>query len=183
LTSKPLTTQQEKFAQGVASGLSQAEAYRQAYPKSLKWKSEAVHQQASSLAALPHVSSRVAALRAEAAAQAGLSRVDVLAEVRMLAHSDIGEIMHADGRVKLPNELSPATRAAVASFEIDEYGRIKYKFWDKNVALEKAMKHLGLYEIDNKQKTDPLKELLKGLSGNVVGPVAIGSEPEEDDGP
>jgi hypothetical protein len=28
----------------------------------------------------------------------------------------------------------------------------KIKLWDKNAALEKLMKHLGLYETDNRQK-------------------------------
>jgi len=58
----------------------------------------------------------------------------------------------------------------VASFKIDEYGRIEYKFWDKNSALDKAAKILGLYELDNKQKSDPLVDLLASLSGNVLGP-------------
>ena len=35
-----LTPKQEKFAQEVASGKSQADAYREAYPKSKKWKDE-----------------------------------------------------------------------------------------------------------------------------------------------
>ena len=40
----------------------------------------------------------------------------------------------------------------MASFEIDEYGRIRYKFWDKNVALINAAKILGLFAADNKQQ-------------------------------
>jgi phage terminase small subunit len=83
---------------------------------------------------------------------AGLDAGKILAEVAKLAHSDIAGIMATDGKVKLPHELDAVTRAAVASFKIDEYGRIEYKFWDKNTALEKAMKHLGLYEKDNAQK-------------------------------
>lgn len=34
-----------------------------------------------------------------------------------------------------------------------------------------AMKHLGLYALDNKQRVDPLADLLGALKGNVVGPV------------
>ena len=91
-------------------------------------------------------------MQAEAAQKAGLKAERVLEEVARLAHSDIAGIMTEDGKVKLPHELDPTTRAAVASFKIDEYGRIEYKFWDKNTALEKAMKHLGLYEKDNAQQ-------------------------------
>jgi hypothetical protein len=35
----------------------------------------------------------------------------------------------------------------------------RVEFFDKNAALEKAMKHLGLYERDNSQKKDPIREL------------------------
>ena len=60
-----LTPRQEAFALSVASGKSQAEAYRNAYPKSTAWKDTAVWQQASRLMAQPHVASRVAEHRAE----------------------------------------------------------------------------------------------------------------------
>ena len=36
----------------------------------------------------------------------------------------------------------------------------KYKIADKNSALDKAAKTLGMYAIDNSQKTDPLAALL-----------------------
>lgn len=147
-----LTPRQEKFAQGVASGLSQSEAYRQAYPSSLKWKDKVVWTRASQLASMDMVSIRVSKLAAAIAEKSVLKAAEVLDEVRKLAHSDIGEIMHPDGRVKLPHELDPATRAAVSSFKIDEYGRIEYKFWPKTAALDQAMKHLGLYDKDNAQK-------------------------------
>lgn len=175
-----LTPMQEAFVRGIASGLSQSEAYRQAYPRSQKWAAESVRVNAAKLSADTNVSLRIKELQAEAAKIAGLVGAEILWELRCIALSDIGEIMHPDGRVKLPSELPRATRAAVASFKIDEYGRIEYKFWDKNVALEKAMKHLGLYEIENKQRTNPLQELIKGLSGNVVKPVAIGAEPDDE---
>lgn len=99
-----------------------------------------------------------------------LEAARVMDEIAKLAHSDISGVWHEDGRVKLPHELDPVTRAAVASFEIDAKGVIKYRFWDKNAALEKAAKILGLFEKDNKQKTDPLQSLLDSLSGNVIGP-------------
>ena len=173
-----LTPAREKFAHLVGSGTSQAEAYRQCYPSSASWKPVSVHQKASHLAAEPIVAARIAEVQARSAERAELDGAEILKEIKRLALSDIGGIMHDDGkRVKLPHELDPATRAAVASFKIDEYGRIEYKFWDKNVALEKAAKIKGLYEVDNKQKADALGELLKGLSGNVMGPAPGASSP------
>lgn len=183
-----LTPAQERFAQLVGAGHNQAEAYRQSYPSTKSWKPVSVHQKASHMAADPRVSARIALIQAASADLAALDGAEILKEIRRLALSDIGGIMHADGkRVKLPHELDPATRAAIASFKIDEYGRIEYKFWDKNAALEKAAKIKGLYEVDNKQKADALSDLLQGLSGNVMAPAPGAGSPalafdEEDEG-
>lgn len=149
---KALTARQELFAQGVASGLDQSGAYRKAYPASLRWKSETVHESASRLAADRKVSTRVGELQALSAEVAVLDGAEIMREIKRVALSDIGGIMGKDGKVLMPNELDAATRAAVASFEIDEYGRVKYKFWDKNSALTNAAKIKGLFEIDNAQQ-------------------------------
>lgn len=150
-----LTPQQEKFAQEVGSGKSLADAYRASY-KASKMKAETVHEHASRLMAESKVRARVAQIQAAAADKAGLDAAAILLELKKLAHSDIAGIMTPEGRVKLPHELDPQTRAAVASFKIDEYGRIEYKFWPKNAAIDMAMKHLGLFEKDNGQKAPPL---------------------------
>lgn len=60
-----LTAKQEKFALGVASGLSQSEAYRQAYDAS-KTTASVVHVKASELAANGKVAVRIAELRVPA---------------------------------------------------------------------------------------------------------------------
>ncbi len=146
-----LTPQQERFAQELSKGMSQSAAYRIAYPKSVKWKSEAVNVAGAKMMAIGSVSGRVAALRAVVADKAELDAAEIIREIRRVAVSDIAGIMHTDGRVKLPHELDPATRAAVASFKIDEYGRIEYKFWPKTTALDQAAKIKGLYELDNEQ--------------------------------
>lgn len=149
--SEPLkSSQMEKFAQSVGSGMDHAEAYRCAY-KTQKMKPETVRNNAYMLMQRSDVAARVKKIQAIGAEKAGLKAAEILEEVRRLAISDIGGIMHSDGRVKMPHELDPVTRAAVSSFKIDEYGRIEYKFWDKNASLDKAMRHLGLFEVDNEQ--------------------------------
>ena len=175
-----LTPQQERFAREIGAGRSGVEAYRAAYPKSEKWKDQSVRVEASKMLASPNISQRIDKIQAAGAKLAELEAAEIAQEIKRLALSDIAGIMHDDGRVKLPHELDPATRAAVASFKIDEYGRIEYKFWDKNSALDKAAKILGLYELDNKQKSDPLVDLLASLSGNVLGP-AQGLPPIDDE--
>lgn len=176
-----LTPQQERFAQEVAKGQSQSSAYRQAYPLSKKWKDDSVHNKASALSRDAQVAARVAMLTAAAADRAELDAAEIIREIRRLAVSDIAGIMHPDGRVKLPHELDPATRAAIASFKIDEYGRIEYKFWDKGAALEKAAKIKGLYELDNAQKGKGAAEFLAGLQTSVLGVVKDQTKDDDDD--
>lgn len=62
-----LTPMRERYCQEVASGKSQAAAYRIAYPKSQQWKDDSVCQVASRLSSNINVSSRIAELRAELA--------------------------------------------------------------------------------------------------------------------
>lgn len=62
-----LTPKREAFAAALARGLSQAAAYREAFPSSLTWKDASVWQRASALAADVKVQSRVAELGAKAA--------------------------------------------------------------------------------------------------------------------
>lgn len=179
---KALTPRQEAFARNVAAGMSQSDAYRQAYPRSMEWTQPSVAAAGAKMMNLAHVSIRVKELQASIAESVQLEASEILRETRRLAMSDIAGIVHTEGplagKIKLPHELDPATRAAVSSFEMDEFGRIKYKFWDKNSALDKALRVLGLFEKDNKQKTDPLAELAKAVMGEVVGPVD-GVPPDE----
>lgn len=71
-----LTHQQEAFAQAVASGKSQSDAYRIAYPKSLKWQPDTVWKRASEMMADGNVSGRVAAIKAELAERGLWTRED-----------------------------------------------------------------------------------------------------------
>ncbi len=58
-----LTSQQEKFAQLVASGKTQADAYRGAYNVGEKTKVETIHNKASALMRIDEVRARVEELR------------------------------------------------------------------------------------------------------------------------
>jgi phage terminase small subunit len=146
-----LTVKQERFCLEYLRTGNASKAYRIAYDAS-KMKETTINKRASELLANRDIAGRLKEANEKAATMAVLDASEIMAEIRRIALSDIGGLMHDDGRVKLPNELDPATRAAVASFKIDEYGRIEYKFWDKNSALDRAAKILGLFERDNQQK-------------------------------
>lgn len=68
-----LTPQRERFAREVASGKSQAEAYRIAYPKSLKWQETSVWAESSRLMANDKVLTRVAQIKETAALSAAVT--------------------------------------------------------------------------------------------------------------
>ena len=85
-----LTPQQEAFAAGLAAGLSQADAYRRAYPAAQKWQDSSVYSRSSDLAADSKVRQRVSALMAVAAEAA---QVDVNEVVRWLT-----DVLRADPR-------------------------------------------------------------------------------------
>ena len=65
---------------------------------------------------------------------------------------------------------------------MNEYG-IEVQMHDKGAAMERLFKHLGLYERDNEQKTDPLTSLLHAIAGgngSAFKPVADDPEHDED---
>lgn len=101
----------------------------------------------------------------------------VLAEVARLAFVDIRNLYHEDGTLKQPHELDDNTAAAIQSIDVEalfdgrgedreHVGNLrKYKLVNKAEPLRDLMKHLGLFEKDNKQKTDPIRDLLAAIDG------------------
>ena len=111
----------------------------------------------------------------------------VLLEVARLSFYDPRRFFRDDGSPLGIHELDDDTAAALAGMDVIEQfegsgqdrqfvGYLKkYKLTDKGANLERLMKHLGLYERDNEQKTDPLTALLHTIaktSGNAFAPVA-----------
>lgn len=178
---KGLTPQREKFAQAVAAGKSQAEAYRLAYPKSEKWKPETIHQAASRLMADSNVCARVAELRAEIAKAAQVEVVQVVKELAAVTFSDVRSLFDVNGNLLPIHALPDSVAAAVSSVkvvtkripgtdpvEVEHVAEIK--LWDKNSAADKLMRHLGGYEKDNKQGADALVEAVTKITRRVIDP-------------
>ena len=94
-----LTPQQERFAQLVGGGMSQVEAYRTAYPKSAKWKPEALRVAGAKMSALGTVSVRIKQIQDAGAERAELDAAEIVREIRRLAISDIAGIMNPNGTV------------------------------------------------------------------------------------
>lgn len=91
-----------------------------------------------------------------------------------LAFFDIRKLTDAEGNPLPINQLDDDTAAAIQGLELatermrgDEDGAEtvvrKYKVADKNVALERLFKHLGLFAKDNAQ-TNPAEAMQKLLA-------------------
>lgn len=136
-----LTPKQEKFAAGIASGLSQAEAYRRAFPRSLNWKDETVWKRASELAANREVSGRAEELRKKAADANEVTVERIVAELAKIAFGDARRVMSwgPDGvKIRESDDLADDEAAIVS--EITETtsatgGSLKVKTHDKLGAL------------------------------------------------
>lgn len=159
-----LTSKQEAFALAVFKGSSATAAYRAVYDTS-GTAPKTINEAASRLMKNSKIVTRLAELRAPAIRKAELSVERTLKEIARLAYSDPRALYDDRGNLKPVHELDDDTAATIASVEVEQafagrgkkrrlsgYTR-KVKQWDKNAALEKAMKHLGLFERDNAQQS------------------------------
>lgn len=158
-----LTPKQEKFCLAFIESANGSQAYRKAY-NAARMKDKQVHEEASKLLATPKIAQRVNELRALVAEKTAVKEARVLEECARLGLYDPRKLFRADGSPKDITELDDATAAAITGLEVMEVwqgtgkDRVfvgylkKYKLADKNPALEKLMKHLGMFEKDNKQK-------------------------------
>lgn len=109
-----------------------------------------------------------------------------LREVARLAYFDPRKLFDSTGRPKPLSDLDDDTAAAIAGLEVvDKYedakdgnGKnlstvLKYRIADKKGALDLAMRHQGLFERDNKQRSllegvdrETLKLIAEHLRGN-----------------
>jgi phage terminase small subunit len=99
-----------------------------------------------------------------------LTNESIVAELAKIVHSDLRTLFNEDGSLKPVADWPDDVAGAVSSLEIEQLfegtgkERVqightkKLKLWDKNSAIEKAMKHLGLFEADNKQKHSDLTD-------------------------
>lgn len=153
-----LTPKREAFAAGLAAGMTQAAAYRAAYPKALGWKDATVWEHASRLAADGKVQARVADLGAKAAAANEVTQERIVRELARVAFGDRRRLMTwGPGGVRLVDSETIDEGDAAAVAEVSETttkdgGSIKLKTHDKVKALELLGRHVGMFEVDNKQR-------------------------------
>ena len=148
-----LTPQREAFAAGLALGLTQAAAYRKAYPRSEKWADQTVWSEASRVAANPKVAARVAELSQKAASANEVTVERVVRELARLAFFDIAKLVGEDGRPLAIHQIDEDTRRAVVGLDVATVGNdqqgvgevLKIKLADKGANLERLGRHLKMF--------------------------------------
>lgn len=180
-----LTAKQEAFCLAYVETGNASEAYRRAYDVASDSKPETVWQSSSRLLADPKVAARVDEIMADAAGAAGVNAVRVLRELSRIGFADLRNAFDESGALKKASDWSDEFAASVASIEVVTRsigeGQVEYihrlKTWDKNGALEKIAKHLGMFverhehtgkggaPLVEHSTTDIAKALLALLSG------------------
>jgi phage terminase small subunit len=152
-----LTIKQEKFVQGLFAGLSQREAYKQAF-NCENMKDETIDVKASELANKDKIRVRLDELKNELKSRNMITAERVMAEYAKLAFFDPRKLFNADGTPKNITELDDDTAAALAGLDVQDvyegYGEDrrfigytkKYKLSDKRAALDSIAKCLGMFK-------------------------------------
>lgn len=166
-----LTPKQERFAAEYLIDLNGTQAAIRA-----GYSPKTANEQAARLLTNVSVCKLIAERRKEHLANTGITAERVLQEVAGLAFFDVRRLVNSDGAPKSINELDDETARAVQGIELQtikngetEFALVrKYKVADKNAALEKLMKHLGLFEKDNSQNnpTEAMTKLLELVNGS-----------------
>lgn len=135
------------------------------------YSAKSAAQQSSRMLHHPDVEKALAARRKELAKKFALDAESILQELAGLAYFDPADLFDDDGKLLPIKEMPKHARKAIASIEVDELfegvgkdrSQIgwtkKIRVWDKNSAIEKAMKHLGQFAKDNAQ-TRPTVRLI-----------------------
>ena len=87
-----LTAKQEKFVQGLVSGLSQRQAYYEAFPNSKKWKPETVDNKASKLFKESEILARYNELMDEHKEKALWTREEAVNTLKWLIQKSVNSI-------------------------------------------------------------------------------------------
>lgn len=164
-----LTIKQEKFVQGLFAGLSQREAYKQAYNAG-NMKDNTIDRMAYDLANNRKITARLSELTNELKERNMVTVEKVLAELAKIGFADIKDYLtfKTDKRMVEYQGQKVADYAQVVdvldSDEVDGHvvsevsigkdGTFKFKLHDKMAALDKMGKHLGMFTENINLKTN-----------------------------
>lgn len=184
-----LTPLQERFIYEYLKDFNGTRAYMAANPGV---KESTAGTESWKLLKNPEIQKAVVAARDRIADRLELTVERTMLEIARLAYFDARKLFDKEGNPLPITELDDHTAAAIAGLEVldqfdgtgEERTRIgclkKYRIADKNSALEKAAKIVGLFEADNRQRADALATMLERI--NAAGStLPVHSDPDDAD--
>ena len=183
-----LTIKQEKFAQGLFSGLSQREAYKQSYDAE-NMLDKTIDEKACLLANEDKVKTRIKELEDELKYRNMATKERVLAEYAKIGFADIKDFLSFKTEKTVVDyddngqpifgykqvvDTKPSEEidgSMVNEVSISKDGTFKFKLHDKKAALDMIGKHLGMF-------TDKVE--LTGANGGPVEVSAVANMSDED---
>lgn len=178
-----LTRNQEKYVQELIKGKTQREAYKIAYPKSLKWAENVVDVKASELLKNGKVQVRYNQINdrliKEAEDECIVSAKDVLRELKRIGFADIkdflsfrtgkkvveydenGEPVIDYGQIIEVKDSGEVDGKAIQEVSLNAKGVFTFKLHDKMSALDKLGKTLGMF----KEKVEISGEINNPMQG------------------
>lgn len=174
---RELTELERRFCMLYLESFNGAEAYQRASPRKISRATAASN--AHRLLQRDDVAAFIKEKRDEAMAGAGVTLQETINKLRQALTYDPRKLFREDGSAKDINELDDDTVIGLAGFDVDEifeyvgqgsarekvlvgYTR-KFKLLPRTAAIDLAMKYHGLFEKDNRQKTDPVTELINDI--------------------
>jgi len=119
----------------------------------------------------PYVQNRISELQKELQAKTGITAEKVIAELALLGFSNIQDYIGDDNEVVDLSQIDRNKAAAVDSIKTtvtvnklgDTTTQVQFKLNSKQAALESLGRHLGIFEKDNKQKSDAVTQITRTI--------------------
>lgn len=155
---------QEAFTESILNGLFQPDAYMKAYPKCKN--NNVARAAASRLLTKVNVKARLAYKRAELAKKYAVDEERITRERVKIGFANIQDYLNEKGHLKPLSEVPRDILAAVSSVKFDGE-KVEFKLCDKQEALDKLSRQLGLYAKDNSQRRElTIVDILAIVSGH-----------------
>lgn len=156
-----LTAKQEAFCQEYlvdlnATGAARRAGYSEESVSAIGWEN----------LRKPEIQARISLLREELGIKNGNLAQRVINELIKVAFSNVQDYVSSENTIKDLSQIDLQQAAAISSMKTTttrivgaekgapvERETVEFKLWNKIDALEKIGKHLGIFEADNKQKS------------------------------
>lgn len=149
----------EKFCSLIVEGKDAAEAYREVYPHSRKWKPESVANKGYALLQRGDIQAILARMREDVQQRADVRKEDAVRSLKPILDVTMADFFNSEGRLKPMSEWSSTMKLCVQEmiYSRETGAIVGVKLYDRVKATERLAKMLGWdkpTEVDVKKQTD-----------------------------